>query len=298
MSRSITTTKRRTGARRSAANPTPGPAARAQGQPSREPARADPAAEAAQSGVLGKALSILELIAQAREPMSIADLVRASGLTKPTAHRITTILSEMGYIEREPTRRGYVVGERLVDLSIESLAASAPRSIRRAILRTLSETVGETCNFGVLSGSEIIYLDRVEAKWPLGLRFEAGSRVPAHCTALGKLLLAQLNPRDRRNVIAAMPLTRYTSRTLTHRDALADAIEKTRLSGVGVDNQEFIEGVVCVSVPVSTREGKIIGGIAMSAPEARISLDDAMARVPAMREAAQRLGATYSYGKA
>ena len=287
MSRSTTTTQR--------SRPTTGARARPQTAGSGAPAGVDPAGEGGSSGVLAKAMSILELIAAAREPLSISDIVRLSGLTKPTAHRITTILSDMGYIEREPTRRGYVVGGRMIDLSVEALAASAPRSMRQGILRGLSEAVGETCNFGVLSGAEVIYLDRVEAKWPLGLRFEAGSRVPAHCTALGKLLLAQLNPRDRRNVIAGMPLARYTSRTITTREALAEAIEQTRQAGVGVDNQEFIEGVVCVSVPVITREGRVVGGIAMSAPEARISLEEAMARVPAMRDAAHRLGATYSY---
>ena len=120
----------------------------------------------------------------------LAEIVRASGLTKPTAHRITTMLAEMGFIERDSLKRGLIEGPRLIRLAMNTLTSAAPRNMRHSILRSVSDEIGETCNFGVLAGSEVIYLDRVEAKWPLGLRFEAGSRVPAHCTALGKIVLA------------------------------------------------------------------------------------------------------------
>lgn len=255
----------------------------------------DGVADLAQLGVMGKAFSILELIATARQPMPIAEIVRVTGLTKPTAHRITSVLSEMGFIERDAARRGYTEGPRLIELSLNTMSSAAPRSLRHAVLRSLSETVGETCNFGVLSGPEVIYLDRVEATWPLGLRFEAGSRVPAHCTALGKLLIGQLSPRERRDIINTMPLTRYTSRTLTTRSALVEAVDAIRDTEVGIDDGEFIEGVVCVSVPVKTSEGRVIGGIAVMAPEARVSRQRALSFVPMMQEAADRLGATFSY---
>jgi IclR family transcriptional regulator, acetate operon repressor len=176
-----------------------------------------------QPGAMGKAFSIIEIIASGRQPLTIAEIVRASGLTKPTAHRITSMLVEMGFIERDILKRGFVEGPRLIKLSLETLGAAAPRTLRHTILRALSESIGETCNFGILVGSEVLYLDRVEAKWPLGLRLEAGSRVPAHCTAIGKLLLALQPSRERQHTLAAMPLGRYTTRTLTdpgHRNTL------------------------------------------------------------------------------
>lgn len=245
---------------------------------------------------MGKALSVLDIISTSAGPVAISEIVRRSGLTKPTAHRITAMLADMGFIERDPERRGFVEGPRLITLALDTLRAAAPRSMRHAILRSLSEATGETCNFGVLSGAEVIYLDRVESKWPLGLRFEAGSRVPAHCTALGKLLISQLPAGERRAVAETVPLTRYTSRTITARDAFAQAIERARAERIGIDDQEFIEGVVCVSVPVVTKSGRVIGGIAMSAPEARFTLDDALGFVPLMRDAAGRLAATYEFG--
>lgn len=257
--------------------------------------RAESRAEAdlSQTGAMGKALSILEIVAAAREPLSMSEIVRLSGLTKPTAHRITGALAEMGFIERDLTRRGYVEGPRLIRLALETLSAAAPRSQRHAILRSIAEMVGETCNFGVLSGCEVIYLDRVQAKWPLGLRFEAGSRVPAHCTANGKLLLSLLPERERERIVASMPLTRYTSRTITDQKRLLEAIARTAETRVGTDDQEFIDGVVCVSVPVITESGLVVGGIAVSAPEARVSLTDLLRFVPDMKKAASRLAATF-----
>lgn len=271
----------------------PHPRSAASSRAARRRVRSEAADDGGRLNAMGKAFSILEIVSAARQPLSMADIVRRTGLTKPTAHRITTLLSEMGFIERDGARSGFIEGPRLIALALSTLSSAAPRSLRHAVLRSVSEATGETCNFGILAGSEVVYLDRVEAKWPLGLRFEAGSRVPAHCTAIGKLLLSQLPQRERRAVIAAMPLARYTRATLTEAGQLDEALEQIAQTRVGIDNQEFIDGVVCVSVPVMTDEGRVIGGIAVSAPEARVSLDQALSFVPIMREAAARLGATF-----
>ena len=247
-------------------------------------------------GAMGKAFMVLELIARHRLPISMSEIVQLTGLTKPTAHRIANSLVEMGFIERDATRRGFVEGPRLMALALCTLRAAAPRTVRHAILRSVSDAIGETCNFGILTGSEVIYLDRVEAKWPLGLRFEPGSRVPAHCSAIGKLLLSQLPERDRRRLVEAMPLSRYTGRTITEPGRLTGALAAIAETKVGTDDQEFIDGVVCLAVPVVTNGGLVIGGIAVSAPEARVTLDALLQHLPAMRAAAIRLGATFDLG--
>lgn len=263
---------------------------------SRATGRAKAPSEATQLGAMGKAFTILEAVATAKQPLTMAELVRVCGLTKPTAHRITTMLVEMGYIDKEPLKRGLTEGPRLISLALTTLAAAAPRSRRHDILRSVSEKTGETCNFGILVGSEVVYLDRVEAKWPLALRFEAGSRVPAHCTAIGKLLLALLPAHERAAAIASMSLTPCTSRAITDPAKLNEALERIKRTRIGVDDEEFIEGVVCVSVPVLTKSGQVVGGIAVTAPVSRVSLQDALSFVPTMHEAAARLSATYSTG--
>ncbi len=247
-------------------------------------------------GVTGKTFSVLEVVSMNTEPTGMAEIIRVTGMTKPTAHRVVKALLEMGYLERDAQDRGFIEGVSLVSLAHRVLAASAPRSLRHSVLQGLSEQVGETCNFGVLSGGEVMYLDRVEAKWPLGLRFDAGSRVPAHCTAIGKLLLSSLDDRDLEVLIETMPLSSYTSSTITDKRALKAALKDIRRDGIGTDDQEFMSGVVCVAVPVRGDDGRVLGGIAMSAPEARMTLNEVLGFVPQMKQTAERLAATYRRG--
>jgi len=224
----------------------------------------------------------------------MAGIIRITGMTKPTAHRIVNLLIDIGFLERDGSGMGFIEGASLVDLAHRTLRAAAPRSLRHSILQGLSDETGETSNYGVLSGGEVIYLDRVEAKWPLGLRFDAGSRVPAHCTAIGKLLLSRLPEDEAAALLRTMPKSRYTENTLTNINALMKLLQNIRETGIGTDDQEFMHGVVCQAVPVITEDGKCIGGIAISAPEARMTLDEARAFVPQMKAAAANLASTFS----
>ncbi len=247
-------------------------------------------------GAMGKAFSILETLTGNSQPLSMAELARETGMTKPTAHRIISVLAELGFVERDHGKRGYVEGSRLIQFALDTLKATAPRNMRHTVLRTLSEETGETCNFGILAGAEVIYLDRVEAKWALGLRFEPGSQVPAHCSAIGKLLLS-LEPAERRNeLLRAMPLTSFTPDTITSVPALMEALERIHEDEIGIDNQESIEGVVCIAVPVRAADGGAVGGLALSAPEARVSMEEALRLVPQLRRAAAKLGKTFTLG--
>src|SRR6202043_1411398 len=104
---------------------------------------------------------------------------------------------------------------RLERLGLDIVAASMSRAPRHAILQSLSQQIGETCNFGVMAGSHVVYLDRVESAWPFGLRFEPGSRVPLHCTSMGKLFLSLLPKQKRAMLLRAAPLHPYTANTIT-----------------------------------------------------------------------------------
>lgn len=247
-------------------------------------------------GAMGKAFSILETLTGNSQPLSMAELARETGMTKPTAHRIITVLAELGFVERDHGKRGYVEGSRLIQFSLDTLKATGSRNMRHAVLRALSEETGETCNFGILAGAEVIYLDRVEAKWALGLRFDPGSHVPAHCSAIGKLLLSLEPPERRYELLRAMPLTRYTAHTVTSIPSLLEALELIHEDEIGIDDQESIEGVVCIAVPVRAADGGTVGGLALSAPEARVSMEEALRLVPQLRRAAAKLGKTFSLG--
>ncbi|MEJ2376488.1 MAG: IclR family transcriptional regulator [Pseudolabrys sp.] len=239
-----------------------------------------------------KAVAILETMATAKRPLSVAELCVLLGLPKPTAHRIVRMLESESLLQREPGTRRLVPGARLVRLGLELVTTSMQQAPRRAILEALSQQVGETCNFGVMAGSHVVYIDRVEAAWPFGLRFEPGSRVPLHCTSIGKLFLSQFSPRKRALMLESIELHPYTDNTITDPAKLEQELQKIRRSGASIDNQEFLAGVVCVAVPVHGPNGQPVAAIAVSAPAVRMTVEKATQHVPLMKAAATRLSST------
>ena len=153
--------------------------------------------------------------------------------------------------------------------------------------------MGESCNLTALSGAEVVYLDRVEAAFPLRLELRPGTRVPAHCSASGKLFLAWMAARQRRALLDGLTLTRYTAHTLTERKALESELDAIRRDGYSVDAEEFVEGLVCVAVPVfAPGHRKVRCALALQAPAARMTLVQARLQLPRLQVAAQALART------
>ncbi len=239
-----------------------------------------------------KALAIIETLATARRPLGVSDISALQNMPKPTAHRIVRMLENAGLLQREPGKRRFVPGARLMQLGLGLITASMLRAPRHAILESLSSRIGETCNFGVMVGTNVVYLDRVESAWPLGLRFETGSRVPLHCTAMGKLFLSTLPARKRAALLQTLTLHPYTDATITDPARLESELETIRSLRISTDNQEFLAGVVCVAVPINGPQGTPAAALAISAPLARMTLEQGLRHVPLLQEAATRLSRT------
>lgn len=240
-----------------------------------------------------RAIAVLEAVAGADGPLGLAEIMAATALPKPTAHRILGTLESAGLIVREAEGKRYAAGPRLSALALAALTHAAWRTPRHAILQALVGDIGETCNLTLLDGTEVVYLDRVEAAWPLRLHFQTGSRVPAHCSASGKLLLALLPARERKRILAALPLPRHTAATLTDAPALDEALKRIRRDRLATDNEEYLAGTVCVAVPVESRSRRIPAALAVHAPTTRMTLAQALRHVPALRRAAARLADTF-----
>src|SRR5436190_817749 len=219
-----------------------------------------------------RAATRLAHVARAPEPLSLAALSAAVRLPKPTAHRLAGLLEQAGLVRKDLLTRRYEVGPALLEMGFDALRSAPARRNRQLLLERLSEKLGETVNLGVLSAGEVVYLDRVEASWPLRMDFKPGSRVPLHCTANGKLLLAYATPSARERLLQALRLAPLTSRTITSRARLQAALGEIRRRGWSEDDEEFLAGVCCLAVPVRDRRGRVIAGLAVSAPSARFTL--------------------------
>jgi IclR family acetate operon transcriptional repressor len=249
------------------------------------------------SGLAERSFAVLDCVARANAPLAVPDIVAAVDLPRATVYRLVDWFEREGYLARDLARKRIVIGPRLAALAFNVLRASMHVAPRRAILQALAHTVGETCNIGTLDGGEIVYLDRVETEtWPLRLQFSVGSHVPLHCTAIGKLFLAFLPPRQRRALLGALELRRFTDTTVTDPAALGRALDQIRKEAVSLDAQEFLSGVVCIAVPILGPRGEIRAAVAVQAPEARMSVADARRHLPALREAATRLAESFNAG--
>ena len=238
---------------------------------------------------LGKAVLVLDALLDTERPVGLADLAHETGLPRQTAYRIVRQLEREGLVGRTMAKDTFTAGPRLLRIGLGALAAATRSGPTRAVLRDLVASVGETCNIGVLDRDEVVYIDRVECDWPLRLQYGPGSRVPVHATAIGKLLLAHLPKRDRRRFLIAAPLEEFTDTTITDAQALEDEMRLIRKQGFSTSRQESIAGLLGLAVPVRDAGGRVVAGLAVHCPEARMSLAQAEAHLPALRAAADRL---------
>jgi DNA-binding IclR family transcriptional regulator len=237
-----------------------------------------------------RTFAILEHVATAQKPVEVADIITTLKLPKATAYRLVEWFLERGYLSREAGRKRLVVGTKLADLSFRALASSMHNSVPHIVLQRLASTVNETCNIGTVVNGEVMYLDRVETEhWPLRLQFNVGSRVPLHCSAIGKLFLALAPTARRRLLLRSIELKAYTEHTITNIAGLELELERIRKEQVSFDRQEFLLGVICAAVPVMERNGELLAAVAVQAPVARMSIDTARRHLPVMRRAAQEL---------
>jgi IclR family transcriptional regulator, acetate operon repressor len=217
-------------------------------------------------------------------------------LPKPTVYRILNTLEESGILMRELDGKRYMPGERMAKLAGETLLRSPQRSARHAILEELVEQTGETCNLTMPNGSNVMYLDRVEAAWPLRVNLHAGSSVPLYASASGKLFLAHMPKRIRDRYIINAPLIKHTPKTLADLRSLESEFTKIRHDGYAVDDEEYLLGICCLAVPVLNDAEQVVAAIAVHGPSTRVNFPDALVHIDALRNAADAISNTLDWG--
>src|SRR6218665_459915 len=231
-------------------------------------------------------IGLLEVIAGKDRRYSLQGLVQETGLPKPTLHRMLQQLESTGLLQREGNGRHYGIGTRLRRLAENLLLNDSLHGARHMVLRQLVQEIGESCNLTALSGSEVVYLDRVETAAPLRFYLHPGSRVPVHCSASGKIFLAQMSLAQRRRLLSNAPLEPYTPKTLTDPEALEKEMRRVRKNGFAIDNEEFLPGLLCIAALVPSGDGGPSNlCIAVQAPVMRLDATKAKGLLPALQRA-------------
>ncbi len=244
---------------------------------------------------LEKSMLVIEAIVDHPQPISLPELTLRLGIPRQTIHRVLQQLTGLALITRVPGSDRYTVGPRLSSLAFATLRSRNQTAQVRGILSDLVAETGETCNIGVLDGFDFVYIERIECEWSLRVHLAAGSRVRAHSTSGGKVMLAYMEPEQRKKLIKAHKLEAFTATTITSAGKLEAQLEEIRAQGFAVNDREQNIGIVGVAVPILGSKGDALAALALHGPDSRITKTSAAAFVPQLKAAAKKLAATWAH---
>ncbi|UWQ18419.1 IclR family transcriptional regulator [Jannaschia sp. M317] len=232
---------------------------------------------------------VLEEMSRSGAPVTPTSVNARLGLPKPTIHRLFATLEAEGFLQRDIGERAYLPGPRLRRMAGGVLSTSHLQSARRSILTRLSRTFGETCNISLPDGENMVYIERVETEWPLRIQLPIGTRVPLYATAAGKMFLSTMPDRSLRGYLNTATLKPLAAHTFTDPEDLKLEIECIRRDGHATDRGEFMEDMVAVAVPILDANDRLLATLSVHAPVQRMSVTEAIARLPELKAAAAEL---------
>ncbi len=248
---------------------------------------------------LERGLAILECFTPEDPVRGIADIADDLEMSRSTTHRYVSTLVALGYLEQGASRK-YRLGLRVTDLGMSAMSSTGLREHARAYLEELRQRASYTVSLAVLDGSDILYVDRArslhrgQSQADLGLG--PGSRLPAYCTALGKVLLAYLPKEEQRERLAEMQLTKRGPNTITSRKALRDELDQVVEAGFAVNDEELAPELYAISAPVRDEAREVVAAVNMVAHSSMIPLEELVdALGPHLISTADRISARLGY---
>ena len=219
---------------------------------------------------LARGLNVLQAFSAERPEMTLTQVARVTGMNLAAAQRFTDTLLQLGFLQRDQNKRFYL-GPRVLSLGFSYINGSALRRQAEKLISRFASRINRTVNLSVLDQDELIFVYRWEQQRFLMYDLHAGSKMPAHCTASGKLLLAALPDGELSGRIKSMRLSRFTRHTITDPERLWQELRRIRRQGYSICHQELSLDLCSVSAPVLDQEGRAQAAVNVSlrAEEAR-----------------------------
>jgi IclR family pca regulon transcriptional regulator len=248
---------------------------------------------------LERGLAILGCFTPKRPVLGIADIADQLGMSRSTTHRYVITLVALGYLEQGASRK-YRLGLRVTDLGMSALNSTGLREHAHPYLEELRQRTSYTSSLAVLEGTEILYVDRVRSfrrgQNLLDLDLHPGSRLPAYCTAMGKLLLAYLPESSQREELAAIKPTKRGPNTITSKKGLREELDQVHDAGFAVNDEELAADLYSIAAPVRNEARDVVAAVNLSAESSMISLEEMVdALGPHLVSAADRISARLGY---
>jgi DNA-binding IclR family transcriptional regulator len=245
--------------------------------------------------VVDRVLDILEAFEWLGPQLGVSELSRALNLKKATTHRLLASLRRRDIVAQDPLTRRYHLGMRLWQLGMLALNQVDWIDRARPYLRQLRDETGETTHLAILDEGQVLYIDKVESEHSLRMPSQVGRRLPAHCTGVGKALLAYLTPSALAEVIERHGLASFTPATITERHLLVSELAAVRERGYAVDDEEIEPGLRCIAAAIRGHSGEVTAAISIAGPSSRVRREEldryADRVVAAARQVSSALGA-------
>ena len=245
---------------------------------------------------LERGLEILALFTPDTPSLSLSQIVEVLNMNKSTAYRVLSTLEGLNYLERDPTTRLYRPSLKVLQLGFTAISSLEVREVAHPYLAKLSQDLGETVSLAVLDGLYTVYVDRVRIQAIVGVVLGVGSRLPAHCSSLGKVLLSDLPTEELERRLAQAELTSFTPNTISSKQALMTELAKVQQQGYAIGDEELAVGLRAAAAPIRDITHRVVAAINTTGATINISyerLDNEI--IPALLETAHQISITLGY---
>jgi IclR family pca regulon transcriptional regulator len=239
-------------------------------------------------GSLAKGLSVIRVFGKDSPNMSISDVARSTGITRAGARRLLLTLHSLGYLQTDGRR--YSLAAKTLELGYSFLSSRGWLSIASPLLESLRTALTESVSVTVLEDTEVVYVARFQADRVMTVSMDVGSRRPAYCTAMGRVLLGELHELEARAILDRSQLVAYMPGTVVDKEALIEEFRKARRQGHAIIDRELEDGLVAASVPLRDCNGVALAAVNVCGHASQLTLDDLERRcLPALRECTHRI---------
>ena len=246
--------------------------------------------EPIQNGTVGKALHLLDIVANFKRPVRFHEILLKSSFPKASTHRFLQTLTEQEMLTFDPETHKYSVGRRLIRLAYHAWKQASLAPIATPFLDALSAQTNQTVHLAQLDNAQVLYIEKRNAKHPVAMFSDAGKVAPAYCTGIGKAMLAFVEDTKRASIIAQQSYYQYTESTITSAAKLKRELAEIRNTGKAFDREEHEPSIICVAVPILTSNNKVIGGLSITGSKKMTTLDALDVYSTALQHTAKAIG--------
>ncbi len=245
---------------------------------------------------LEKAVHLISLICQHSAPIKLENLVKISGMKKTSCFRILQTLVRSGFLGRDGDTNGYFIGPKLISIGLSAFDRRGLRELALPVMRDLRHKTKTTVNLAILSGPEVIFLERLQSAHIIEANLRVGSRLPVHLSSMGKVILAYLPEPELEPILKQVRFERKTEKTITSIRALKEELREIHVKGFALNNEELEKGLFAIAAPLRNHTGAAVAAMNISFPLMRHSKEEAMKTFcPLVQEACRRVSLSLGF---